>query len=157
MYGQMHKPAYLSVFFHNAHDVFRKIFGMARHKTHAKFSVDRRDCVQKLRKRHTCFSVRAVRIDVLPKKSNFTIPFRNQFFDFGKDMFGLSGAFSAPHVRNDTIGTKIIAAVHDIHPSVGIAGTVRVVRFDDFPFLLAYFDYFLLLSAFTQNQIAKIF
>ena len=61
----MNKSAYFAVFFHNFHHVFGEILGVARHKPHAEFSLNRSNRVQKLGKRHARAAVCAVGIDVL--------------------------------------------------------------------------------------------
>ena len=40
-----------------------------------------------------------------------------------------AASLSSPDVRHDTVGTEIVAAVHDIQPRVGAAGAVKTLVF----------------------------
>lgn len=154
--GQVDEAADFAVLLHDLNDVLVEVLGMAGHETEPKIPLDGRHGIQQLGKRPARPAVGTVGIDVLSQQSNFPIAFRHQPFDLGDDIFGLSGTFAAADVRHDTIGTKVVAPVHDIHPGVGIAGAQRLVSFDDFPFLFTDFYHALFFLLFKLDQLAQL-
>ena len=60
----------------------------------------------------------AVGVDVLSEKGNLSVACGNQFAQLFFDLLRVSRTLSAADIRHDTVGTEIVAAVHDREPGL---------------------------------------
>ncbi|MPM65747.1 hypothetical protein SDC9_112648 [bioreactor metagenome] len=58
----------------------------------------------------------SIGIHILTQQSDIFDPLPDQFLNFPDDHVGRAAAFTAAYIRNDTVGAKIIATIHNGDP-----------------------------------------
>ena len=81
------------------------------------------------------FNILTVCIDVLAKKGDFLIPLSGQRPYFLNDFFRSSAPLFTACIGYDAVRAKLIAAIHDIHPSLDISPAHLRKVLDHIPFL----------------------
>ena len=89
---------------------------MRRHKTDAEITGHIVQHTQQLCEIHILVKAFSVRIDVLPKEGDFLISRIHKRTEFRKNVRAFPASFPSPHIRDNAIGTKVVAAVHNRQP-----------------------------------------
>ena len=95
---------------------------MAGHKSQQEFTGQLGQFRQQVCKVYAAIEILAVGIDVLAQQGDVTAAAFHQLFHLGNDILRLAAPLPAPDIGHDTIGTEVVAAVHDADPGLEGAG-----------------------------------
>ena len=121
MHRQVQVLADLLTFGHGVQKLPGAVLGVAAHKPDAKITGNGIYHPQKRRKAARLRQPLAVGINVLPQQGDIPAAIVHQVFHLAHDVRGHTAALTPAHVRDNTVGTKIIAAVHDRHKGLKTA------------------------------------
>ena len=112
--------------FHHFNQFVREILWMRCHKTNSFQSLDLLNFGKKLCKGHRMFQCLSVRIYILTKQHHFYDAICHEPLDLTDDIFRISAAFTATHIRHDTVATEVVTAKHNI--DTGFEGKFPLTR-----------------------------
>ena len=142
----------------NVNHLVVHILGMRSHEADAMFARILCKILEQFCKAVPVRPVVAVGIDVLTEQRHLFVSVRERLFKFGKDILTGAAALPAANERHDAVGAKIVAAVHDVDPSVGAArAIVRHILDDRGARIVIYLDVFGMRSERVGNKVAYLF
>ncbi len=101
---------------HGLDQLVRQILGMGSHKTDALDAVNLCRLPQKLRKGDGHFQIFSVGVYILSKKHDLHHAVRRQFLNLPQDILRLAASLPPPHIGDNAVAAKIVAAKHDVNP-----------------------------------------
>ena len=95
--------------------VVGEIFRMRCGKANTVNTIDGIDLLKKSGKTELAIFLKTIGINILPDQSDLANALSRQLTDLFKDLGAGATDLSTPNIRNNTVATEIIAALHDRH------------------------------------------
>ena len=115
LHRQMEMVYHFAAFRDGFHQFFCQILWMGCHIANPAQAFNLIQFLQQAGKIGAVLQIQTVTIYILTQQCNFHHTVGHQLFHFLHDIGLFTAPFPPSHIRHDTVGAEIIAAVHNIH------------------------------------------